>query len=181
MSERKPREFPQLAPTCRFVCDRCGVPISVVSTAWGQWYTGRSTDPARTSRNWGFSIVHGHVHAAQCTLVTHDGPTVGDCQLDFLSSADGLAYLLEFFVDREVDPEELSRFIMRLFIPGYEQAHRHIPAATAKGIIGTRPHASFISQDEVSRILKEYVAELPARESVTLEQLMRPFRGGGSG
>jgi hypothetical protein len=101
--------------------------------------------------------------------------------LDFLLSADGLVYLLEFFVDREVDPEELSRFIMRLFVPGYEQTYRHIPAAITQGTIGPRPHASFISHEEQARILKEQVAKLPARETFTIKQLMGPLLGGDGG
>jgi hypothetical protein len=176
VSAPQPQEFPQLAPTGRFICDRCGVPISSVRTAWGQWYTASTTDPARSSRNWGFSIVHGHVYAPECTLVADDGPTVGDYQLDFLLSADGLAYLLEFFVDRDVDPEELSVFIMRLFVPGYEQVHRDISIAMSKGIIAPRRHSRFITQKEVHSIFRDYLAKLPTREYSTLEQLMRPFR-----
>ena len=179
MSDPQPNKFPPLTAAGRFICDRCGVPISSIRTAWGQWYAAKATDPSRALRNWGFSIVHGQVHAWECSLETRDGPTVGDCQLDYLLSADGLVYLLEFFLQREVDPEELCRYIMRLFVPGYEQVYRHIPAAMAKGIIEPRPHASFIFQEEQVRIMEEHVAKEPAGDSAALTKLIGTLFLGG--
>ena len=147
---------PQLAPTCRFICDRCGGEIEDVSTAWGQWYGCDSEAREGVERSWNFSIVHGEAHSPQCTLVTPRGLRVGDCSISFLQSADGFAYLLEFFVSREVDPAELSCFLMRLFVPGYEQAHRYISAAIADDVLETRGHRAFLTQSEISRIIEAH-------------------------
>ena len=144
---------PQLAPTLGFLCDRCGHLIGDTREAWGQWYSQRSANPFGKSRNWGFSIVHGEAHAPACTMETRTGPSIGDEALDYLLSADGFTYLLEFFVEREVDSEELSRFMLRLFVPGYEQAFRLISPAIADDLHEPRGNRSFLSQSEIARIV----------------------------
>ena len=93
----------QLAPTGGFRCDLCGEPIEDTTAAWGQWFLQRSPHPDGKSRNWGFSIVHGEAHSVQCTLEKRNGPSIGDWQLSYLLTADGLATMMEFFVEREVD------------------------------------------------------------------------------
>jgi|LakMenEpi03Aug12_release.lakeMendotaPanAssembly.Ray.scaffolds.fasta_scaffold553305_1 hypothetical protein len=145
---------PQLAPTRRFICDCCGGEIEDASTAWGQWYGRDSEAREDVERSWNFSIVHGEAHSPQCTLVTQRGPRVGDFPISFLQSADGFTYLLEFFVSREVDPVELSRFLMRLFVPGYEQAHRDIGAALAECLYEQRSHRAFLTQSEIECIIE---------------------------
>jgi hypothetical protein len=77
---------------------------------------------------------------------------MGDVSLDFLLSADGLTYLLEFFVERDVEQEELCRFLMRLFVPGYEQAHRYIGPALAECLYEQRSHRAFLTQSQMAAI-----------------------------
>jgi hypothetical protein len=84
------------------------------------------------------------------------GLRVGECSNSFLQSADGFAYLVESFVSREVDPTELSCFLMRLFVPGYEQAPRYISAAIADDVLETRGHRAFLRQSEISQIIEAH-------------------------
>jgi hypothetical protein len=157
MSSEDPRiDYPQLTTTSGFLCDRCGEPIGDPSVAWGQWLSAPSTTQVDVERNWKFSIVHGEAHSPRCTLETTGGPSMGDCQLAFLLSADGLSYLLEFFVSREVDPEELSCFLMRLFIPGYEQVYRHISAAIEAEVYEPGSHRLFVTQSEIRAITARF-------------------------
>jgi hypothetical protein len=146
----------QLAPTSDFVCDLCSEPIQNPAEAWGQWYSSHPLTTHGKTRSWGFAIVHGEAHSPSCTLERPNTPSVSDWSLEFLLSADGLAFLLEFFVEREVDADELSRFIMRLFIPGYEQSFRHIPAAIAEGVHEPRCNRGFLTQGEIARIIEEH-------------------------
>jgi len=145
--------YPQLAPTLGFRCDLCGDLIGDTRDAWGQWYSQQPADPSGKSQNWGFSIVHGEAHAPACSMETRTGPSIGDEELDYLLSADGFTYLLEFFVEREVDNEELSRFMLRLFAPGYEQAFRLISPAIADDLHEPRGNRYFLSQSEITRIV----------------------------
>ena len=145
---------PHLAPTRRFICDLCGGEIEDVSTAWGQWYGRDSETREGVECNWNFLIVHGEVDSRKCTLGTQDGTRVGDFPINFLQSLDGFTYLLEFFVSRDVDPAELSRFLMRLFVPGYEQAYRYIGAAIAESLYELRSHRAFLTQSEIKNIIE---------------------------
>ena len=148
--------FPQLTATAGFVCDICGEAIADTATAWGQWYTQHLDASHKTPKCWHFSIVHGVSESTSCAIPPSSHPLVniGDLSLDFLLSADGLTYLLEFFAEREVDPEELARFLMRLFVPGYEQAHRHISAAIADGLHEPKCNRHFLTQGEITRIVE---------------------------
>lgn len=150
-SSDEPPVTPDQPP--EFRCDLCGEPIHDLPAAWGQWHAEQPDGPGGKVRNWGFCIVHGEAHSPTCTLREHSYESIGDCSLEFLLSPDGLAYLLEFFVDREVDNAELSRFIMRLFVPRYEQAHRFISAAIADGLHEPRGNRDFLSQGEIRKIL----------------------------
>lgn len=142
----------QLTSTSGFLCDLCGEPIFRPCEAWGQWYTQRPSTPNGKVRNWNFSIVHGEAHSPTCTIQQTVHQSIGDVSLDFLLSADGLTYLLEFFVERDVEQEDLCRFLLRLFVPGYEQAHRYIGAALAECLYEQRSHRAFLTQREIGFI-----------------------------
>ena len=148
--------YPQLVSTTGFLCDRCGDAIVKTSEAWGQWYLQPSSTPNGKPLNWGFSIVHGKARSPACTLEVRNGLAIGDEALDYLLSADGFTYLLEFFVDRKVDREELSRFLMRLFVPGYEQAFRYIQYAIVDDVHEPRGNRNFLTQSEITRIVNEH-------------------------
>jgi hypothetical protein len=158
MSTGEPSQPPyqQLAPTSGFVCDLCGEPIQNPAEAWGQWYSSHPPTTHEKTQSWGFAIVHGEAYSPSCTLERPNAPSVSDWSLEFLLSADGLALLLELFVEREVDEGELCRFIMRLFTPGYEQSFRHIPAAIAEGVHEPRCNRDFLTQGEIARIITEH-------------------------
>jgi hypothetical protein len=153
-SGESPDFFPQLAPTSGFLCDACGEAIHDHATAWGQWYSLHPSGADEKERCWRFSIMHGFAHSPNCTLRLPSDPAIalGDLSLAFLLSADGLTYLLEFFVEREVDPEELCRFLMRLFVPGYEQTYRFIGQALSECLYEQRSHRAFLTQSEIACI-----------------------------
>jgi hypothetical protein len=150
-----PRRLPDppLSPTRRFICDWCKGEIEDASTAWGQWYVDVSDIRPDVQRCWGFSIVHGEAHPPRCTLVTSAGQAVGDYPLSFLQTADGFTYLLEFFVSRDVDADELCRFLMRLFVPGYENAFRYVSQALSEGLYELRGNRVFLTQSEIQQIV----------------------------
>jgi hypothetical protein len=142
----------RLTQATGFICDRCQEPITEPRLAWGQWFARMPQQPGDRERNWGFAIVHGRSYQSQCTLMPEPDGTIGDVQLDYLLSADGLVYLLEFLVWREVDAAEFCRFLMRLFVPGYEQAHRDIALAQLEGIREPASHPAFLTQSEIQSI-----------------------------
>lgn len=144
----------QLANTGPFTCDRCKELIASPSSAWGEWYGCSSTTRKDTERNWNFTIVHGPAHSQHCALPESTERSGGHWSLDFLLSADGFTFLLEFFASREVDPVEFSQFLMRLYVPGYEAAHRFIGMAKAEELHEPRCHPAFLTQDEIQRILE---------------------------
>jgi hypothetical protein len=43
---------------------------------------------------------------------------------------------------------------MRLFVPGYEQAHRDIGAALAECLYEQRSHRAFLTQSEIECIIE---------------------------
>ena len=94
-------------------------------------------------------------------MATRSGPCVGDFPLGFLQTADGFTYLLEFFVSRDVDSEELCRFLMRLFVPGYEDAFRHVSVALAEGVYELRGHRAFLTQSEIAQIVDSRAEDGP--------------------
>lgn len=149
---------PQLVKTGPFTCDRCKERISNTAAAWGEWYGCDSTTREDTERNWNFTIVHGPAHSRHCTLPESSGRSVCTWSLDFLLSADGFSFLLEFFVSRDVDPVEFSRFLMRLYVPGYDAAYQYIDMAIADEVHEPRCHPSFLTQDEIRRILEAKAA-----------------------
>jgi hypothetical protein len=142
----------RLTQATGFICDRCQEPITEPRFAWGQWFARMPQQPGDREQNWGFAIVHGRSHPSRCTLMPEPDATIGDVQLDYLLSADGLVYLLEFLITREVDAAEFSRFLMRLFVPGYEQAHRYIAMAKVEGILEQASHPAFLTQSEIQSI-----------------------------
>lgn len=143
----------QLAKTGPFICDHCKMPIENTVYAWGEWYGRDSTTREDTEFNWNFRIVHREVGLKSCCLPENLTWSRGHFQLDDLLSADGFSYLLEFFVSREVDPVEFSRFLMRLYLPGYEAAHRFINAAMAEEIFVPACHEAFLTQVQIANIL----------------------------
>jgi hypothetical protein len=89
-------------------------------------------------------------------LTSRRGVSIGHERLDILLSADGFSYLLEFFAERHVDAEEFSRFLMRLYVPGYEKAFRLIDAALADDVYEQRSNRSFLSQSEIESIIEAH-------------------------
>jgi hypothetical protein len=78
-----------------------------------------------------------------------------------LQTVDGFTYLLEFFVSRDVDADELCRFLMRLFVPGYEDAFRHVSVALAEAVYELRGHRAFLTQSEIAQIVESRAEDGP--------------------
>ncbi len=148
--------MPQLAQTGPFYCDRCRERIIEPRDAWGSWYRRRSPTKTGLEQDFGFTITHGISTSPDCLLPEYPEVMVGSESLELLLSPDGFARLLEFAVERDVDPAELGRFLMRLFMPGYEHVFRHTDRAMFEGVLEQRSHKVFLNQNEIEQIRGEY-------------------------
>jgi hypothetical protein len=148
-------------------CDKCGQVITQPDMGMVQWLTRVEGDHllGRDLR-----IVH---HMASSPLgepngcypdekaeCARDDSTLADQHLDRMLGWDGLVMLLALVEEEGFPATQVNRVVMRLFVPGYEQARRYFRKALETGLVGRElPDDYFLEWQ-----LREIVANIPRLE-----------------
>lgn len=145
-------------------CDKCGQVIDEANRGMLQWLK-RMDGHRRLGRD--LRIVH---HSAASPLGTRNGcypnqqqelardrSTLSDYHLDRMLEWDGLVKLLALVEDGEFPASEVNRVVMRLFVPGYEQARRYFRKAIDTGVVDQGLPEDYFLQSQLQQI----VANIP--------------------
>lgn len=76
------------------------------------------------------------------------------CSLDTYCGADGLMLLLSLLVDEPFSRRDIAEMVMRIHIPGYEQARHYFSGAIAEGVIEPNLPEGFCSQEDIRAVLR---------------------------
>jgi hypothetical protein len=90
-----------------------------------------------------------------------DGSTVSDEHLDWMLGWDGLVKLLALTEEGEFPANVVNRIIMRLFVPGYEQARRYFEKAIDIGVVDEGMPDDYFLQSQLQSI----IANIPRLET----------------
>ncbi|RYU93808.1 hypothetical protein [Emticicia agri] len=144
--------------TENWTCDTCGQPIKRIKDGWIEWLS-----KADSLEGYGLRLVH---HKSASPLATSHGcyydeektireenAFVANSAVDYYLGADGLVNLLELMHGDLLPKNEVIEMIMRLHVPGYEQARKYIETAMAEGIIREKEFPEFRTQDELQVVI----------------------------
>jgi hypothetical protein len=148
-------------------CDRCGQVIDQADKGILQWLT-RMDGHRPLGRD--LRIVH-HMTASplgrpngcypdEARELAVDSSTLCDEHLDRMVGWDGLVKLLALVEDGEFPASVVNRIIMRLFVPGYEQARRYFRKAIDTGVVDQGLRDDYFLQSQ----LRDIVANIPRLE-----------------
>jgi len=143
-----------------WICDTCGESIEKPENGRVEWLTKYDGNhPAGRD----LRIVH-HVTRSPlggskgCYPDEHaenvkDGSVVTSFPLDDALGPDGLVRLLTILEDSELPAPVVNRVIMRLFIPGYEQARPYFKRAVAEGVVEPNLPDGYFFQHQLRAII----------------------------
>jgi hypothetical protein len=143
-----------------WACDKCGEIIEKAEDGVFQ-YLARGIDDRRVGRD--PVIVHHftksplsgryrcyHDEAAERQK---DGSIFADLSLARFVGPDGLVTLLSLLEDNILTPQELNPIIMRLHVPGYEQARFYFGIAVSTGFVDRNMPDGYFLTEEIERII----------------------------
>ena len=141
-------------------CDKCGEVINEPKDGMLQWLARVDGDRQR-GRDLG--IVH-HMTASplgapngcypdQQQERASDGSMLADDHLDRMLGWDGLVILLAMIEDGTFSANEVNRIIMRLFVPGYEEARPYFQKALDTGIVQQGLPDNYFMQTDLQDIV----------------------------
>jgi hypothetical protein len=143
-----------------WICDTCGELIENPEDGVLQ-YLARTGEAGMQGRD--PIIVH---HATKSPRVGRSGcyhnqdlefrkdkSVLSDMTLDRLTGLDGLVRLLTLSECNQLPSPELNRIIMRLHVPGYEQARRYFDAALNADIVDTNLPEGYFLVGQIQRII----------------------------
>jgi len=135
-------------------CDACGHPINTAKQAMLQWLT-KIVGDRTVGRD--LRIVHhalssplgpGGCYADETEALRIDGSILADNHLDFYVGPNGLVALLSMSEHGELPCSDVNKVIMRLFVPGYEEARRYFQKAVTTGLVSPNlPRGYFFQHD----------------------------------
>ena len=82
-----------------------------------------------------------------------DRSTLSDEHLDRMLGSNGLVRLLAMVEDGVFPATEVNRVIMRLFVPGYEQARRYFRKALNTGVVSQGLPEDYFLQSQLRDIV----------------------------
>jgi hypothetical protein len=82
-----------------------------------------------------------------------DGSIFSDLCLARFVGPDGLVTLLSLLEDNILTPQELNPIIMRLHVPGYEQARFYFGIAVSTGFVDRNMPDGYFLTDEIESII----------------------------
>lgn len=145
----------------QWICDTCGKIINQAKDGMLIWFRRNEENSISICRD--IQIVH---HMSRSPLggcngcypdqemeLRRDGSSICDTHLDQLTGLDGLVRLLAFIENNEFSSHDISRIIMRIFVPGYEQARPYFDMAIQTGIVEQGWAQDFFSQSDLGRIV----------------------------
>ena len=128
----------------QWICDRCGKIIDKAEDGMLVWLVNRNEDDTKLIYR-DIKIVH---HMSKSPLggcygcypdeeveYKRNGSSIGDEHLNCLTGPDGLVRLLAFIEDNHFSTHDISRIIMRIFVPCYEQARPYFAKAIQTGVV----------------------------------------------
>ena len=140
-------------------CDECGQLIERAEDGMLQWLV-RTVEDRHVGRD--LRIVH-HLpasprrpkgcYADQQRALELDGSVLADGHLDSYLGPDGLVSLLSMIEDAELPASDVNKVIMRLFVPGYEQARRYFDRAVSTGLVSRLRLPGYLYQGELRTIV----------------------------
>jgi hypothetical protein len=86
-----------------------------------------------------------------------DGSIISDMFIDRSQGPDGLVRLLSMIEDGLIPANQVTRIIMRLFVPGYEQAKPYFQRAIDTGVVQCSLPDDYFLQSQ----LRDIVANIP--------------------
>lgn len=145
-------------------CDNCGQLISQPIQGTLLWLS-RVNNSRRVGRD--LRIVHrmtaspldgpNRCYPNERHELETDGSTISDVTIDRMQDPDGLVRLLSMIEDGEIPSKQVTRMIMRLFVPGYEQAKPYFQKAVATGVVECSLPDDYFTQSQ----LRGIVANIP--------------------
>lgn len=148
-----------------WICDTCGNRINGVAEGSFE-FIQKKKDDWKLPKYHSFRIVHSYAYSSpkgRCiydedAIYKKDGSLVGSLNLSRLVGPDGLVELLSLLRRAECI-EELSVIILRLQIPGYEEAMPHFSQALDEGVIEQRLEDGLYDVQQIENVLKHYHAD----------------------
>jgi hypothetical protein len=141
-------------------CDICGQLISQPDQGTLLWLS-RSNNGRRVGRD--LRIVHrmtasplggpSRCYPNERHELEADGSTISDVTIDRMQGPDGLVRLLSMIEDGEIPSKQVTRMIMRLFVPGYEQAKPYFQKAIDTGVVERSLPDDYFIQSQLRRIV----------------------------
>lgn len=143
-----------------WICDACGETIKDQADGWVEWLRNSESRECR-----GLRLVHHQPAsprnpAGSCQYDSDvewnsdQSSLVNDLSLEFFLGSDGLMRLLAMLSDGTPPADEVIEMIKRLYIPGYEHAHRHFEHAIAEGVIEPDTKFGFFPQRDIQATLR---------------------------
>jgi hypothetical protein len=141
-------------------CDICGQLISQPDQGTLLWLS-RSNNGRRVGRD--LRIVHRMIasplgrpsgcYPNERQELATDGSTISDVPIDRMQGPDGLVRLLSMIEDGEIPSKQVTRMIMRLFVPGYEQAKPYFQKAIDTGVVECSLPDDYFIQSQLRKIV----------------------------
>jgi hypothetical protein len=141
-------------------CDTCGKVIARPEDGMLQWLTRRNSH-RRLGRD--LRIVHhltvsprgrpNGCYPDQRHELEVDGSILADEHLGEILGADGLVKLLSLIEDDQLPAPEVTRIIMRLFVPGYERARPYFHKAVSTGLVDPGLPQGYFFQGQLREIV----------------------------
>lgn len=159
----------KLLATKRWICDTCFEWIGCAEQGSLEWTYTQQNGSGTVGRE--IKIVH-HVKASQlkggCSLLEgrENSESVlysASIHLDQLVGQyafDGLVRLLQFTEENQFPPQTINIIIMRLFVPGYEDARRFLRRAADDEVIDRGNPDGYLTQSEIAAILQRKYADV---------------------
>jgi hypothetical protein len=146
-----------------WTCDKCGEKIEKAEDGVFQ-YLARGVDLRRIGRDpvivhhYAKSPLSGRYRCYHDEVVERakDKSILADLMLSRLIGPDGLVTLLALLQDSILTPQELNPIIMRLHVPGYEQARFYFGIAANTGLVESNMPGGYFLTEELSASLRRY-------------------------
>jgi hypothetical protein len=141
-------------------CDTCGELISTIEEGVLLWLS-RSEDDRVIGRD--LRIVHRipssprggrkGCYPDEDQEMARDGSTISDQDLTRLTGPDGLVRLLSLIDDRGFSGADVNVIVMRLYVPGYEQARPYFQRALHTGVVEAWAPEGYFYQSQLRDIV----------------------------
>lgn len=131
------------------ICDQCGESIDTVDDGWVEWLVHHKENKAKGLRL---------VHHGKCYYNKEKDWLSADNHLTAFHGIDGLLTLLSLRTRYNLPQDEIDVMVLRLNVPGYDQAFRLISEAIAEDVYQPSQGELYPSVSDINEILKWHSA-----------------------